>query len=223
MLSKGVFTSKFIVIYGPNNIGKTTQMRLLAQRLIEQKYYIAYLKYPIYNLAPTGPMINEILRQSQLSMDFEQDKYSLQIAKILKKKVNPENIEKEVQKLYVQNRKDFQDHLKGMIKAGMTVLAEDYVGTGIAWGMTRDVDLEFLENINKNLLRPDIAILLDGERFTTGKEERHRNEDIASQMWEKNRKIYQMLGEKYNWITVNANGTIEEVGERIWDALNNNI
>lgn len=223
MLSKNNFTGKFIVIYGSNNIGKTTQMRLIAKRLLDQKNYIAYLKYPIYNLAPTGPIINEVLRQSQLSMGFEQDKYSMQIGKIIKKKVTPDNVEKEVQKLYAQNRRDFQDHLKGMLKAGMTVLAEDYVGTGIAWGMTRDVSLTYMEKINAHLLRPDIVILLDGDRFETGKEVNHRNEDIANALWAKNRSIYKDLGKRYGWITVNANGTIKRVHNRIWKVLNDNL
>lgn len=223
MLSKNNFTGKFIVVYGPNNIGKTTQMRKIARRLLNQKNYIAYIKYPIYNLAPTGPIINEVLRQSQLSLGFEQDKYSMQIGKIIKKKVNPSNVEKEVQKLYAKNRRDFQEHLKGMLKAGMTVLAEDYVGTGIAWGMTRDVKLSFLEKINAHLLKPDIVILLDGDRFNSGKEVNHRNEDIENELWTKNRKIYQMLGQRYGWIKVNANGTIRNVHRRIWKKLNDNL
>jgi len=223
MLSKNKFTGKFIVIYGPNNIGKSTQAKLLCKRLLDEKNYPAYLKYPIYNLAPTGPIINEILRQSQITMGFEKDKYTAQISRLLGKKVRPESLEKEIQKLYAQNRHDFQPYLLGMLKAGMTILAEDYIGTGIAWGMTRDVKLDFLEKINKSLLKPNISILLDGDRFLDGHEANHRNEDIPDQVWTKNRKIYQMLGARYRWIKVNANGTIGVVQNRLWKALNENL
>ena len=223
MLRRNNFTGKFVVIYGPNNMGKTTQMQLLARRLIEQKNYIAYMKYPVYNLAPTGPMINEILRQSQMCLDLGKDRYTVQISKILGRKLTPLNVEKAVQGLYARNRRDFQPNLLGMIRAGMTVLAEDYTGTGIAWGMTRDVELKYLEKINANLIGPDIAILLDGERFIMGVEEGHRNEDTADIMWLKNREIYRLLAKKYGWITVNANGTIEEIHERIWNALDTNL
>ena len=55
----------FIVIYGINNIGKSTQATMLADALTASGLKAEYLKYPIYDLSPTGPQINEILRSGK--------------------------------------------------------------------------------------------------------------------------------------------------------------
>jgi len=134
---------KFIVIYGANNLGKTTQTNLLAKKLVEHNKEILRVKYPIYNLEPTGPKIHQILRKSdQLEKPMEESDFQI---------------------LYAQNRRDFQPVIKTLLEAKMTIIAEDYTGTGMAWGMTREVPLKYLEKINKNLINPDLSILLDGE------------------------------------------------------------
>src|SRR3990167_10147152 len=53
---------KFIVIYGINNLGKTTQAKLLVEKLNAAGRRAKYLKYPIYDLSPSGPRLNEYLR-----------------------------------------------------------------------------------------------------------------------------------------------------------------
>ena len=55
---------KFIVIYGNNNSGKTTQAKLLVEKIKEQGLQVRYIKYPMYDLRPTGILINEYLRES---------------------------------------------------------------------------------------------------------------------------------------------------------------
>lgn len=199
-MSKG----KFIVIYGPNNIGKTTQVKLLAQQMITTERQLLTLKYPIYPLKPTGPKINEILR----SKDREQ-------FKDLK--------ETDIQKLFAQNRRDFQATLQKVLQAGINVLAEDYLGTGIAWGMTRGVSLKALEKINSGLLKPDISILMDGERFLSKVESTHINEGLVADLWGKNREIHLQLAEKYNWIKVNANREIAKVQQDIWQIVSEKL
>jgi thymidylate kinase len=194
---------KFFVIYGANNLGKTVQTRLLAQWLMDKSLDILTVKYPVYNLKPSGPKINSILRDP--------------------KNKNRNISEIEFQKLYIQNRFDFQPTIKHLLRCGINVVAEDYVGTGIAWGVTNLITKEGREvkskaqlinmfaKLNSGLLKPDTSILLDGERFLSGKEKSHRNEDRAASVWTLNRSIYQDLANKYKWPIVNANQTIEGV------------
>jgi len=40
---------KFIVVYGPNNIGKTTQVNKIVSWLKEEGINASYLKYPVYD------------------------------------------------------------------------------------------------------------------------------------------------------------------------------
>ena len=39
---------KFIVLYGNNNVGKSTQAKLLVEKLKEKGENVRYFKYPIY-------------------------------------------------------------------------------------------------------------------------------------------------------------------------------
>jgi thymidylate kinase len=132
---------KFIVLYGANNLGKTTQVGMLDDRLLKIGGPNKVLKYPIYELEPTGSRINQALRGGL--------------------EISDEGLQRE----FAQNRRDFEPELKRILKEGTWVLAEDYTGTGIAWGVAHDIPLETMEKMNRDLLKEDVAVLLDGERF----------------------------------------------------------
>ena len=148
---------KFIVIYGVNGTGKSTQIKQTLKYLREKGLKVKYLKYPIYDLEPEGPFIDKYLRNEEF------------------RKENAQTTE-QLQEKYMLNRKRFQPKLENILDSGVWVLAEDYTGTGIAWGLTWGASLKYLEKINEGLLEPDLAILLDGDRFLTAVEKSHRNE-----------------------------------------------
>ena len=116
-----------IVLYGVNNLGKTTQAKKLVERLHAESYSAEYIKYPIYDLEPSGPRLNAYLRRE-----------------------NPEHLTPEqAQLLYIENRTAYEPTLKAKLAAGVHIVAEDYTGTGIAWGVTKGAMLEVLEQIKK--------------------------------------------------------------------------
>lgn len=81
--------SKFVVVYGMNNLGKTTATKALVEYLCAQQTPARYLKYAIYEMEPTGPRINAYLRSG-----------------------NPEKLTPlQFQELQVQNRRDFEPQL----------------------------------------------------------------------------------------------------------------
>ena len=179
---------KFVVVYGMNNLGKTTMVNGLTEFLKKENKDVVYLKYPVYDLEPTGPRINNYLRNG-----------------------NPENLSSiEVQKIYADNRRDFESELKKMINDGKWIIAEDYFGTGIAWGIIRGESIDEMEEINKDLLKADLSVLLDGERFLTGIEIGHKNES-DNEIWPKGRQVHLDLAKRYGWKIVNANQSREEV------------
>lgn len=183
---------KFIVLYGINNLGKSTQAHLLVEHLINQGTPATYIKYPLYDLAPTGPLLNEYLRGG-----------------------NPHGLSsREAQLLYTLNRTQFEPELRKLLEAGTTVIAEDYTGTGIAWGMGGGVPKDFLTAINSHLLKEDIAFLFDGDRFESGIEASHKHEQDNS-LTEAVRKAHQELGDEQGWIHINANQSIEEIQKQI--------
>ncbi len=185
-----------VAIYGINNIGKTTQVRLLKEEFEKQGQKAIIVKYPVYDLAPTGPQINAYLRLG-----------------------NPEKLSpKQIQFLFAQNRKDYETKLKELITENDIVILEDYKGTGISWGMGAGVDKDYLIDINKDLIIPDISILMDGTRFLQGEEDNHLHENNYA-LIDKVRDALLELSKQFNWKIVNANQSIESVKRDIMSHL----
>ena len=187
---------KFIVLYGVNNLGKTTQARLLVDRIDSEGHSVQYLKYPLYDLEPTGPIINEYLREG--------NPYSLTA--------------REFQIIQHANRLHYDFKVREILASGMSIVSEDYRGTSIAWGIGTGVDKNLLVRLNSTLVPETVAILVDGKRFTDAKEEGHAYEE-QDDLTERVRKIHQDLAQEFGWHTVNGNQTIEEVHKSIWEKV----
>lgn len=185
----------FITLYGINNLGKSTQAERLVKRIIDSGMPAVHIKYPRYDIEPSGPYINSILRGG----------------------IQPGS-QKEVELWMAINRHQAEPELKQLLEK-QVVVSEDYVGTGIAWGIANGSAQEWMEQINAGLLTEDFAILLDGERFTQAVEKGHVHE-TNTELTDRCRRIHQDLARQHGWPTVNANGTIDEVHEAIWQLVN---
>ncbi len=185
-----------LAIYGVNNLGKTTQAKRLVDFLNRNKWEADYVKYPVYRQKPTGLYINQILRGNEAQKITEE----------------------EFQTWYVLNRFQYQPVIDKKINQGRIIVAEDYIGTGLAWGATKGASLDWLVELNKPLRPEDLAILFDGERFPDGKEKKHihENDDI---LMARCRKWHQKLAEIYNWQIVNANQTVERVHQEVLEIV----
>lgn len=186
---------KFIAIYGINGIGKTTQVEMLVEYLKKKGKKAVRLKYPVYDLEPEGPFIYKYLRDPQFRKKNELSTHKLQ-------------------KKYAENRLRYEPTLRQRLKKGEWIIAEDYVGTGIAWGLTWGGKLSYLEDVNEDLLRPDIEILMDGPRFLSAIEKDHRNE-MDSERIEICRNFHYLLADRYRWLRVGAKQKVEKVHEDI--------
>lgn len=185
--------AKFITILGINNTGKTTQRELLATRLQKIGVAVCQTKYPQYDLPPTGPMINAYLREG-----------------------NPRNFTpREFQILQAMNRTHFQPELTALLDDGVWVIAEDYAGTGIAWGVGAGVDEAYLREINAHLRKEDLTILLDGKRFASGIERGNAHE-TGYGLIGRVREIHLDLARAFDWAVLRADRPREEVHEEIW-------
>jgi len=186
-------SGKLIALYGINNLGKSTQAKRLVERLIKEGKEAYYLKYPLYNLAPSGQMINGYLRNG-----------------------NPYELSaREYQIVHVVNRTQYDAALRARLMSGEWIVVEDYVGTGMAWGVGAGVDEAFLQELNSHLLHEDLPIFMDGERFMEAKEEGHKHETDDALM-AKVKEMHHTLAKKNGWFMVNANQTRDEVHEDIW-------
>lgn len=182
---------KFIAIYGTNGIGKTTQTERLVAFLQANGKNVSRLKYPIYDLKPEGPFIYKYLRDPKFRSKNELSTH-------------------ELQKKYADNRRRYEKELKKRLNNGEWIVAEDYIGTGIAWGLTWGGDLEYLEKINNTLFQADLSILMHGDRFVTAIEKDHRNE-MDSDRIKICKNFHFLLSRLHGWKVVNANQKIEKV------------
>ena len=193
---------KFVAIYGVNNLGKTTQTSRLASRIrTECGVDVCQLKYALYDLQPTGHILNGYLREG-----------------------NPFRMTPtEFQLVQTMNRLQYDAHLRGILAKGVWVVAEDYRGTGIAWGIGAGASKELLVKLNSTLCPEDLSVLIDGDRFTSGREDNHAHES-RNDLWNRVRGIHLDLAKEWGWSVVqNAGRSPEEIHEEIWQKVANHF
>jgi dTMP kinase len=188
---------KLITFYGINNIGKSTQCKILIDNLKKHGYDAVYIKYPVYSIEPSGPYINSVLRGSNNKQQITED---------------------ELQMWYTINRYQFEPDLKQMLNEGKIIIAEDYTATGLAWGSAKGANLEWLIEINKYLLKEDLAIYLKGKRNLQAKEYNHIHES-NDELVEACQFIYDNLAVKFDWKKVNIKPSIGETADDIWETI----
>jgi dTMP kinase len=185
MQGKGLF----ICIYGPDGAGKATQARLLEDKIRDYGCMVRKVRYPVYSQQPSGPKLDHIIHKKGKALD-----------------------EVEMQKLFSQNREDFEPTLESWLGSGVCVIAENYKGTGIVWGVERGLSVEQMEEINRDNIDPDISIVLDGPR----REEILDHPYGDQEEWYKVRKIYLQMADRYGWVRVGADAPILTVANRVW-------
>lgn len=187
---------KFIVLYGINNLGKTTQAKLLVKNLKKKGKKAEYVKYPVYNLQPAGSLINGYLRKG-----------------------NPYKFSpREAQLLHFIDRVKFDLILESKLNKGINIVAEDYFGTAVAWGAGAGVDKKLLEYLYSFVRKEDVVLLFDGKRFVNSIEKNHKHENDHS-LTNKVRREHILLGKKYKWQKIDANLPIEKIEKIILDKV----
>lgn len=180
-------------MYGPSGVGKSKQMYVLEEQMKNMGITNKTVEYPIYNQGEAGRRLKRI---------------------IWKQEAQP--AEEELQQLFAQNRRDFEPTLKSWLDSGVNVLAEDYKGTGIVWGVTRGISIERMEEINKDFLDPDISILIDGPRRLDLRPGEGHIYNTDEEEWYRARKVYLQLADKYGWVRVGGDAPMITVSGRIW-------
>jgi len=190
---------KLITLYGVNNMGKSTHSLRLVEKLRSQGHDVEYVKYPVYDIEPSGPFLNGVLRGDRQEIS-----------------------EEELQMWFIVNRHQFQPQLKAWLGAGKIVVAEDYVGTGIAWGMTKGLDERWLEVCNESLIKEDVVILIEGERSMDVVEEHHVHEQdnaLVARCYE----TFQYLAKKHGWHKVRLQDEKDDTAALIWNVVEGEV
>lgn len=185
----------FVAIYGINNIGKTTQVQLLKENYIKQGLKVFTLKYPIYDIDPSGTFLHTVLRSRQQTLS-----------------------EEELQMWFALNRYQFQSKLQHLLATYDLVIAEDYTYTAVAWGSCKGLDQDWIEKINDKLIQPDLEILITGERSLETVEKGHIHEnqhDLADKVSTK----LKNLAQDKSWKVVERQVEISQTQDLLLDII----
>ncbi len=157
-----------IVLEGLDGAGKSTQIKLLRNKLVERGIESEYLHFPRFDAPIYGDLIAKFLRGELGSVET----------------VNPYL----VALLYAGDRADAANMLKEWMNSGKVVILDRYVYSNISYQCGKLSDKESREELSKWILaleydhfaipRPDISFFLDVPfEFTKRKLEEQRDGD----------------------------------------------
>jgi len=188
MKGKGIF----ICVEGLDGCGKTTQTKLLVERL-KKKGYDA-----IYTAEPGRGKIGEFIKKYCL---HGETRVSSIVEALLFAADRFEHVEKEV---------------IPALSEGKLVVSDRYAYSSLAYQGAAGLDLEWIGKINEHAIRPDLAIFIDVEPETVIQRLKPRRsimENLETQR--KVREVYMKFVEKEELAKIDGNKSKQEVADDI--------
>ncbi|KAI6101286.1 thymidylate kinase-domain-containing protein [Pisolithus sp. B1] len=193
----------FIVIEGLDRSGKSTQAAILQSRLqgLEQPARAVLIKFPDRTTA-IGKMID-----AYLCSRSELDDHAIHL-------------------LFSANRWELVSTIYAHLAAGVTVIADRYAFSGIAFSARKGLLYEWCRAPDIGLPAPDLTLFLNVEpevaRVRGGYgEERYEMEDVQRGV----RAVFERIGEEMKkegqgeWVEIDASKEKDLVAEDIWRAV----
>ncbi len=205
---------KLIVIEGVDGAGKTTQIKKLSENLEKDGKRVFVTSEPTCKATEHGP-----------------SKVGALIGEVLLGKV--EMSASGMAALFLCDRvlhnTDPVFGIKTVLERGINVICDRYYYSSCAYqGLDSDLDWVIAQNIScPDITRPDICIFLDLDPETAAKRRETRGEAVeiferpevkTSSVREKFLRVFEKLPED-NIVTVSADGTVDEVAERVLRAV----
>lgn len=194
---------KFIVFEGIDGAGKSTQVRLLGKWFRDRGYDVVLTK------EPTDTAFGKLIRALVLTGGEEGI-------------IDGARISHEAEALlFAADRAEHVNKLiKPSLESGKIVISDRYFYSSLAYQWARGLDLEWLIDLNRFAVRPDLVILLDLPVKESMKRIRDRsieNEfDRIFELQKKVRENYLKLAERFPEIKiVNAFEDVETVHSQI--------
>jgi len=188
--------ARIIALEGIDQSGKRTQAQLLIGSLKRKGLRAASISFPVYE-SPAGQQIRRFL----------QGKWSYP----------PEALHM----LYSLNRWENQARILSLIQRADFVVADRYTPSNLAYGVSRGLNLEWLQTLDKGLPVADLVIVLDVP-VPSSFARKQKNRDVH----ESNRKLlvkvrhaYKTLSDRLGWKIVDATVPVEEVEPAVWNIV----
>ena len=186
---------KFIVFEGCDRAGKSTQVKLLQEFMTSKSLKAEIFKYPERQNASTGPLIQDYLTNGAALKD------------------------QTIHLLFSANRWELQNSLLEKLNSGITVIADRYVYSGIAYSHAKGLDLDWCICPDKGLVRPDLVFFLNLDPKEASKRseyglEKYENLEFQLKVAECFTKVFDELNTRPEIIQVGSR-SIQEISKEI--------
>lgn len=189
---------KIIVVEGTDKAGKGTQSRLLLNALKTSGIRCAKMDFPDYT-TPIGQEIGAFLDGRR--------NYTMEVKHML----------------LSANRWEKKNEIERMIKKDTIIIMNRYYQSNIVYGVSHDLGLEWLLNLDKGLPKEDLAIVLEvnpnisyqrvpGDRDTF---------EMDQKLLTKVHKNYRILAKQFNWKIIDGDRDSEQVHNEIMNIVKN--
>jgi dTMP kinase len=187
---------KIIAIEGIDQSGKRTQSRLLADELKRRGAKVSTISFPLYE-SSSGRQIRRFLESKQ--------------------KYPP----RALHMLYSLNRWENQELITKLTDRADFVIADRYSPSNLAYGVSRGLSLEWLQELDRGLPTASLVIVLDVSvpasfaRKSRGRDVHERNRQLLLKV----RRAYRTLAKRLHWNMVDATRPVEEVHKDVWTTV----
>ncbi|MCK4564725.1 MAG: dTMP kinase [Verrucomicrobia bacterium] len=206
-------SGKFITFEGPEGSGKSTQIKLLSEKLADRGIKVLCTREP--GGTATGEAIRNILQHDAVDEPLSER------AELL---------------LFTASRAQLMDRvILPALDQGEWVVCDRFIDSTMAYqGFARGMDIDTLDRINdfaNNSRKPDLTLLLDldieqgfqrlEERYSGGKGSADRFEREGRDFHLRVREGYRKLAEREpeRFCIIDAEQSIEEVAVNVWSSI----
>ena len=189
---------KIIVVEGTDKAGKRTQSRLLINALKIYGVRCAKMDFPDYT-TPIGQEIRAFLDGRR--------NYTMEVKHML----------------LSANRWEKKNEIERMIKKGTIIIMNRYYQSNIVYGVSHDLGLEWLLNLDKGLPKEDLAIVLEvNPNISYQRAPRDRDTfEMDQKLLMKVHKNYRILAKQFNWKIIDGDRDSEQVHNEIMNIVKN--
>lgn len=198
----------FIVFEGITGSGKKTHIKLLAEKLQKLGREVTAISFPDFE--------SEIAR---LTKRADMDNFTLSL-------------------LYAADRSRHQERIKSLLDKGNIVITDRYCYSNFAFQSARGVPIDWLMQIEKNIIKPDLVFLIDApielsmRRVQQANIEDFTKKDILERIQrerknlEKTRENFLLLSRRdldSKWFVIDGSLNIEKIHEKIWETVSKEL
>ncbi|XP_068148228.1 thymidylate kinase [Drosophila tropicalis] len=193
-ISNAMQRGAFIVFEGCDRSGKTTQSRLLVEKLQSRGVSTVHLNFPERKSSQIGQVINSYLTNSQ---DLPDEVIHL---------------------MFSANRWEHLNHMRKQLEAGTTLVVDRYSYSGVAYTVAKGLDLDWCYAPERGLLKPDAVFYLKTELDELAKRGSYGTERYEKlEFQRKVSSVFDCLCERESsyWHRLNASDKVEDLHQQI--------